>query len=142
MDIFLEKLGGLGRMRIMAFPAIDHIRINADMGAGKRLRFQFVAFAADFLHRLIEQGRLGREMRLVTGQAIVLGWWMGLFLAHFFLEFLVTGQAEIRLHRQRQFVQSGFVRAVALGALIGKYRRVFAFEAAGGPSQAVMAGNA
>ena len=45
-------------MRVMAFPAVHEGRLDVDMGLGKGGIFKVMAFTAQCLNRLSEQGRL------------------------------------------------------------------------------------
>lgn len=66
MNLLLEEFRVLGRMRVMADPAIDHIRIDLKMGLRKRLFLEIMACSAYLGDRLEEERRLGRRMRRVT----------------------------------------------------------------------------
>lgn len=80
-------------MRIMAAPAVHDGRVDIDMGAPERIRFDIVALTAGLQNGLDEQLVLGRSVRFVAYQAIARCRRMGGLLAHPLLQVFVTGQA-------------------------------------------------
>lgn len=139
MNVILEELGVLGSMWIMAAPAVDHRRIDVKMGGGKGLILLVVAFSAQRLDGLEQQGGLGRGMGLMAAQTVFLRRRMDLLLGHLFLQLFMAGQTEVRSLSQDQFGQFGLVGVVALGALVGNHRSMFAFSLLHGGHQLFMA---
>jgi len=81
MNICLEEFWILGRMRIVAAPAVHHRCIDINVGFLERIGRHIVALAAKLLDGLHEQPIFCRHMRLVTDQAIARGRRVVIFLA-------------------------------------------------------------
>ena len=55
---FLEKFGVIGSVGDMAFPAVHLLGVDVDVGHAKGLFFIVVAFPAQWLNRLVDQGQI------------------------------------------------------------------------------------
>ena len=100
----------------MAAPAVHDGRVDKDVGALERIRFDIVALTADLQNGLDKQRVLLRSMRLVAYQAIARCRRMGGLLAHPFLQAFVAGQAYVGRLRQEQFFEFRLMGIMALRA--------------------------
>jgi len=105
-------------MGIMTAHTIHHSRIDIDVGRSKRFRLHIMTFPAQPRNRLDQQGLTRGGMRLMAASAIALSRGMHLPLGHFFLEALVTGQAEIRTLDLEKFLQLRPMRIMTGAALV------------------------
>src|SRR6266702_4398181 len=71
MLVGLEELGVLRRVRVVATDAVDPRRVDGEVGGRELLGLGVVALAAQIVHRLRHEPRLGRGVRLVAGEAVV-----------------------------------------------------------------------
>jgi len=100
----------------MAAPAVHDGRVDIDVGALERIRFDIVALTADLQNGLDKQLVLRRSMRFVANPAIArCGRMVGL-LAHPLLQVFVTGQAHVGRLRQQQFGEFRLMGTMALRA--------------------------
>jgi hypothetical protein len=102
---FLEKFRVLGRMGIMAMPAIHVFRVDPDMGLHERITGKIVTVAAQIRDLLDKKGWLGRKMGFMARLTVSSGRSMNIFLAHPLLHVLVAGKAEVRARCQQKALQ-------------------------------------
>ncbi len=109
----------------MAVPAVDHRRINRQMGFPEGSALKIVALSAERLNRLVHQVRLAGKMGLVAFLAISPRGGMNLLFCDLSFQVLMAGQTEIRAGAQEKASQFRLVRAVAFRAFSGDDRSVF-----------------
>lgn len=96
--------------------AIDYRWIDTNVSLAKRRLLQIVARSAQRLNGFSDKAIFCRKMRLMAFLAIPGCRRMSLFFSHFFLQLLMTGQAEVRSLGKEKGLELCFVRAVALRA--------------------------
>lgn len=106
----------------MTTDAIDRGGIYAKMGLLERIAVCFMAFVAESMQRLTQQRYFFGKMRFMAAEAIPGCRRMDLFIIHFLLDVLVTGETKFRTRRHKQGLQLRFMRIMALGALTFHHR--------------------
>ena len=115
-------------MGIVAVPAIYHRRVYVQVRLCEAGSLRVVAFPAQGLYGLTQQGILGGHMRRVTPRAIPGRRLVGLFLLHPGFHILVATHTQIRTFRQEQAWQFALVRVVACCTVRGFEGLVFALR--------------
>jgi len=113
-----EKLWIFGGMRLVAFHAVHHLRLDAEVGCPEALALGFVTRSTEGLKGLQKQRGFLGSMRFVTLLTIAENRRMDLFILHFCLQIFVTRKAEIRAFRQEELIEFCLVRRMTLGALV------------------------
>ncbi len=114
MNVFLEELRILRRMRIVARFTIHDGSFDSDMSLVKGFIPFIVALAAQCLNRLLQQRGLSGNMRLMAYLTVARSGLMNLLPVHSGLQILMAGEAEVGAWRKQQFGKTCLVRAVAL----------------------------